>query len=141
MPGYPDIPHRERVAIAEYLIELASAPPRAKLRVSEAWVRTPNPAVDVAGAFLTIDNNTSKPVALVAVSSRQAKIRRCTNEDCRRNDDHAEVERMVVPTRHRAVAARRIAPDAVRARTAALSPSATMPSTTTRDHDRAGRDE
>src|SRR5689334_10647104 len=29
MPGYPDIPHRERMAIAEYLLELAKQPPRA----------------------------------------------------------------------------------------------------------------
>src|ERR1700754_1263159 len=36
MPGYPDIPHRERVAIAEYLHALAAAPPRAPLRVTDA---------------------------------------------------------------------------------------------------------
>ena len=74
MPGYPDIPHRERVAIAEYLHELAKQPPRAKLRVTGAWVRTPNPAVDVAAAYLTLENNSTEPVALVAVSSKQAKI-------------------------------------------------------------------
>lgn len=72
MPGYPDIPHRERMAIAEYLLELAKQPPRAPLRVTGAWVRTPNPAVDVAAAYLTIENNTNAPVALVAVSSKQA---------------------------------------------------------------------
>ena len=74
MPGYPDIPHRERIAIAEYLHELAAAPPRAKLAIREAWVRTPNPAVDVAAAYLTFENNTGKPVAVVAVSSKQAKV-------------------------------------------------------------------
>lgn len=74
MPGYPDIPQRERVAIAEYIHELAKQPPRAPLRVRDAWVRTPNPAVDVAAAFVTLENHTSAPVALVAVSSRQAKI-------------------------------------------------------------------
>lgn len=74
MPAYPDIPQRERIAIAEYLHELAAAPPRARLRVSDAWMRTPNPAVDIAGAFLTIENNTAAPVALVAVSSRGAKV-------------------------------------------------------------------
>lgn len=74
MPGYPDIPQRERIAIAEYLHELAKQPPRAPLRVRDAWVRTPNPAVDVAAAFITLENHTSVPVALVAVSSRQAKI-------------------------------------------------------------------
>ena len=74
MPAYPDIPQRERIAIAEYLHELAAAPPRPRLRVSDAWMRTPNPAVDVAGAFLTIENNTGAPVALVAVSSRGAKV-------------------------------------------------------------------
>ncbi len=74
MPAYPDIPHRERVAIAEYLRELAMQPPRAKLRVSDAWVRTPNPAVDVAAAFITIENNSDAPIALVAVSSKQAGV-------------------------------------------------------------------
>ena len=74
MPAYPDIPHRERVAIAEYLHEFAQQPPRAKLRVSDAWVRTPNPAVDVAAAFVTIENTTDAPVALVAVSSKQAGV-------------------------------------------------------------------
>ncbi|HEX6095967.1 MAG TPA: copper chaperone PCu(A)C [Thermoanaerobaculia bacterium] len=74
MPAYPDIPQRERVAIAEYLHELAARPPRPKLAVAAAWVRTPNPAVDVAAAFVTLENNTSAPVALVAVSSRQAKV-------------------------------------------------------------------
>ncbi len=74
MPAYPDIPHRERVAMAEYLHTLAAAPPRAKLRVTGAWVRTPNPAVDVAAAYVTLENNTTAPVALVAVSSKQAKV-------------------------------------------------------------------
>ncbi|HEY0370845.1 MAG TPA: copper chaperone PCu(A)C [Thermoanaerobaculia bacterium] len=73
MPAYPDIPQRERVAIAEYLLDLAAQPPRAKLAVTDAWVRTPNPAVDVAAAYLTLENNTAAPVALVAVSSRQAE--------------------------------------------------------------------
>jgi len=74
MPAYPDIPHRERMAIAEYLHELASAPRRERLRVIDAWVRAPNPAVDVGAAFVTIENNTNQPLALVAVSSRQAKV-------------------------------------------------------------------
>ncbi|HEV7239819.1 MAG TPA: copper chaperone PCu(A)C [Thermoanaerobaculia bacterium] len=74
MPGYPDIPQRERIAIAEYLHALAAKPGPARLRIRDAWVRTPNPAVDLAAAFLTIENNTSAPIALVAVSSRGAKI-------------------------------------------------------------------
>jgi copper(I)-binding protein len=74
MPAYPDIPRRERIAIAEYVHELAKEPPRAPVRVSEAWVRTPNPAVDVAAAFVTIENNTGAPLALVAVSSRGAAV-------------------------------------------------------------------
>jgi copper(I)-binding protein len=74
MPAYPDIPQRERVAIAKYLHELAARPLRPKLAVREAWVRTPNPAVDVAAAYLTLENNTSTPAAVVAVSSRQAKV-------------------------------------------------------------------
>ena len=74
MPGYPDIPQRERIAIAEYLHELAKAPPQAPLRVTAAWVRRPNPAVDVTAAFLTIENDTSAPRSLVAISTKQAKI-------------------------------------------------------------------
>lgn len=74
MPGYPDIPKRERVAIAEFLHSLAANPAPKPLVVRDAWLRTPNPAVDIAGAFLTVENNTSKPVAVVAVSSRAAKI-------------------------------------------------------------------
>lgn len=74
MPAYPDIPQRERIAIAEYLHALAANPAPARLHIRDAWIRTPNPAVDVAAAFLTIENNTSTPLALVAVSSRGAKV-------------------------------------------------------------------
>jgi copper(I)-binding protein len=74
MPAYPDIPRRECIAIAEYIHELAKELPRAPLRVAEAWVRAPNPAVDVAAAFVTIENHTAAPVALVAVSSRAAEV-------------------------------------------------------------------
>lgn len=74
MPAYPDIPKRERIAMAEYIHALAAEPPPARLRVQGAWVRRPNPAVDVAAAFVTLENNTGAPVALVAVSSRAAKI-------------------------------------------------------------------
>lgn len=74
MPAYPDIPQRERIAIAEYLHVLAANPSPARLHIRDAWIRTPNPAVDVAAAFLTIENNTSAPLALVVVSSRGAKV-------------------------------------------------------------------
>ena len=103
MPGYPDIPQRERIAIARYIHELAAAPPRAKLAVTGAWVRKPNPAVDITGAFLTLENNTSAPVAVVAVSSRQAKVvemHETTMADGMMTMER--VERIVVPANGRA---------------------------------------
>jgi copper(I)-binding protein len=72
MPAYPDIPKRERRAIAEYLRSVAHDPSRAT--VSAAWIRTPNPAVDVAAGFVTIENSAQQPVRLVSVSSNAADI-------------------------------------------------------------------
>ena len=72
MPGYPDIPRSERIAIAKYIRSLATEP--ATVRVSEAWIRSPNPAVDVGAGYLTITNPTSAPVTIVAVSSPHANI-------------------------------------------------------------------
>jgi len=72
MPGYPDIPKHERIAIAEYLRSLAAAP--APVLVEEAWVRAPNPAVDVASGYLTIVNSADRPIDLVAVSATGANF-------------------------------------------------------------------
>jgi copper(I)-binding protein len=72
MPGYPDIPRREREAIAEYIRSLAKNP--ARLAVYDAWVRTPNPAVDVTGAYMTLVSSADVPLNVVAVSSPVANI-------------------------------------------------------------------
>ena len=72
MPGYPDIPKREREAIAEYIRSLATSP--ARVEVHEAWVRTPNPAVDVAAGFMTLVNTADEPLSVVAVSSPLVNI-------------------------------------------------------------------
>ena len=72
MPGYPDIPKREREAIAEYILSLAKQP--ARVEVHDAWVRTPNPAVDVAAGFMTLVNTANEPLSVVAVSSPMADI-------------------------------------------------------------------
>jgi periplasmic copper chaperone A len=72
MPGYPEIPKQERIAIAEYIHSLATTPSR--VEVHEAWVRTPNPAVDVAAAYMTLVNTADEPVSLMAVSSPHANI-------------------------------------------------------------------
>ena len=72
MPGYPDIPKREREAIAEYLRSLARQP--ARVAVYDAWIRTPNPAVDVAAGFMTLVSSAPEPLSVVAVSSPAADI-------------------------------------------------------------------
>lgn len=72
MPGYPDIPKREREAIAEYLRSLAAKP--ARVAVYDAWVRTPNPAVDVAAGYMTLVSSADEPLSVVAVSSPAANI-------------------------------------------------------------------
>ncbi len=72
MPGYPDIPKREREAIAEYIRSLAKNP--ARVTVHEAWIRTPNPAVDVAAGYMTLVSTADEPLTVVAVSSPFANI-------------------------------------------------------------------
>lgn len=72
MPGYPEIPRHERVAIAEYIHSLAATP--SSVEVYDAWVRAPNPAVDVAGAYMTLVNTGSQPLSLMAISSPHASI-------------------------------------------------------------------
>lgn len=72
MPGYPEIPKRERIAIAEYIHSIATTP--SPVEVYDAWVRTPNPAVDVAGAYMTIVNTGDQSLSLMAISSPHASI-------------------------------------------------------------------
>ena len=72
MPGYPDIPERERKAIAEYVRSMAKSP--SKVAVYDAWVRTPNPAVDVTGAYMTLVSSADAPLSVVAVSTPIANI-------------------------------------------------------------------
>jgi copper(I)-binding protein len=72
MPAYPDIPRHEREAIAEYIRSLAKKP--SPVEVHEAWIRTPNPAVDVAAGFMTLVSTAADPLSVVAVSSPAANI-------------------------------------------------------------------
>jgi copper(I)-binding protein len=72
MPGYPDIPQREREAMAEYLRSLAAKP--ARVAVFEAWVRTPNPAVDVAAGYMTLVSTADEPLSVAAISCPAANV-------------------------------------------------------------------
>jgi len=72
MPAYPDIPKAERIAIAEYIHALAKEKGLAP-RVRAAWVRELIPGQDTTAAYLTIQNPSSKNVALTAVTSPSAK--------------------------------------------------------------------
>jgi protein SCO1 len=71
MPAYPDIPKRERLAIAEYILSLE--PPAKELAVERAWAAESNPAWKIAAAYLELANRTDAPVALVGVTSPAAK--------------------------------------------------------------------
>lgn len=72
MPAYPDIPKSERMAMARYIHSLASAP--RGIALSDAWAAESNPAWKIAAAYLTITNRESRPVALTAVSSPDARV-------------------------------------------------------------------
>jgi len=72
MPAYPDIPKRERLAIAEYILSLEPAP--RTLTVANAWAGESNPAWKIAAAYLELVNGTSEPVAVVGVSSPDARV-------------------------------------------------------------------
>jgi copper(I)-binding protein len=73
MPAYPDIPKRERIAIAEYLHSLAKTTD-GKPRVRAAWVRALLPGQDTTAAYLMIENPGKKPVALTSVTSPNARV-------------------------------------------------------------------
>jgi copper(I)-binding protein len=73
MPAYPDIPKRERMAIAEYLHSLAKENADAP-RVRAAWVRAMLPGQETTAGYLTIQNPGTKPIALVSVTSPSARV-------------------------------------------------------------------
>ncbi|HEX7832837.1 MAG TPA: copper chaperone PCu(A)C [Thermoanaerobaculia bacterium] len=73
MPAYPDIPQRERTAIAEYLHSLAQESDGAP-RVRAAWVRALLPAQDTTAGYLMIENPGAKPLALVSVTSPDVRV-------------------------------------------------------------------
>ncbi len=73
MPAYPDIPKRERIAIAEYLQSLANQNQGAP-RVRAAWVRGLLPGQDTTAGYLTIQNPGTNPLALVSVTSPAARV-------------------------------------------------------------------
>lgn len=73
MPAYPDIPRRERIAIAEYLQSLAKETDGTP-RVRAAWVRALLPAQETTAGYLMIENPGTKPVALTSVTSPNARV-------------------------------------------------------------------
>lgn len=62
MPGYPDIPKRERLAIAEYILSLEPPPVRIRVRAS-------HPMQTIAAAYID-----RIPSPLVAVSTPAARV-------------------------------------------------------------------
>jgi protein SCO1 len=72
MPAYPDIPKRERLAIADYILSLEPAP--RTVTVTNAWAGESNPAWKIAAAYLELVNGTSEPVAVTGVSSPAARV-------------------------------------------------------------------
>ncbi|MFA6954431.1 MAG: copper chaperone PCu(A)C [Thermoanaerobaculia bacterium] len=53
---------------------LAGASSKDVVNISDAWVRTPNPAVSVTAGFMTIENPTSRAIALTGVISPAAAV-------------------------------------------------------------------
>jgi copper(I)-binding protein len=70
MPAYPDIPKRERLAIAEYLLSIAHE----SVKITSIWVRTPHPAQSITAGYLRLENPTNKPVVLTSVTSGAARV-------------------------------------------------------------------
>lgn len=62
MPAYPDIPKRERLAIAEYILSLE--PPSIQI-----WARASHPMQTIAAAYVV-----SVPSAITAVSTPAARV-------------------------------------------------------------------
>jgi copper(I)-binding protein len=72
MPAYPDIPKSERMAMANYILSLASA--QRGIEVSGAWMRQPNPAVAIGAGYLELTNHESHAIALLGASSSAAGV-------------------------------------------------------------------
>jgi periplasmic copper chaperone A len=62
MPAYPDIPKRERLAMAEYILSLE--PPATRI-----WARASHPMQSIAAAYVV-----SLPAAITAVTTPAARI-------------------------------------------------------------------
>lgn len=71
MPAYPDIPKRERMAIAEYIVSLANEP--RGVIASAAWSGESNPAWNTAAAYLTLTNSGDRAIALTSVTTSAAQ--------------------------------------------------------------------
>ena len=72
MPAYPDIPKRERIAIAEYIHELARAP--RGITVTNAWTPTSNAVWQIEAAYVSITNSGTKNVALIGATTSAARV-------------------------------------------------------------------
>ena len=72
MPGYPDVPKHERLAMADFILSLAAAP--TGLAVRDAYARPSNPAWKLTSAYMRLVNRGSAPRALVGARSSIAKV-------------------------------------------------------------------
>ena len=72
MPAYPDIPKRERVAMARYILALKTTP--RGVTASDAWATPSNPAWKIGAAYVRLENHEAKPVTLIAARSPVAGV-------------------------------------------------------------------
>lgn len=94
MPGYPDIPKKEREQMARWILSLAG-----QVKISNVWIREPA-MQQVASGYLSLANPTTRPVALIGVSSPDAAF--VEMHDTSTKDgmmSMRKVERIAVPTR------------------------------------------
>ena len=95
MPGYPDIPRHERMAMARWIQTLASEP--REITADDAWVAESNPW-NIAAAYMTLTNATDRPVALTTVhssSARAIEMHETTEQDGMMS--MRQMERIAVP--------------------------------------------
>lgn len=71
MPAYPDIPKRERLAIANYILDLQ--PPRRELAFENVRAGESNAAWNIAAAYFEVMNGTDVPVAIIDATSTAAR--------------------------------------------------------------------
>lgn len=71
MPAYPDIPKRERLAMADYILRLK--PPPNELAIERARAGESNPVWNIAAAYFEAMNGTAQPMAIVGVTSPAAR--------------------------------------------------------------------